>query len=161
MFLDCKIPIPNKNKEKTNPKKVIEDTLTVIGKSLENNNIEVIKSIECSRIIDLYSRELVQVLLNILKNAQEALISNCIENKKIFITLKEDKESVIISICDNAGGIKDEILSKIFDPYFSTKTEKNGTGLGLYMSKIIVDKHLNGSLVAENRDDGICFRIIL
>ena len=152
---------PNKSKEKINPQKVIEDTLAVIGKSLQNNNIKVIKSIECSKSIDLYSRELIQVLLNITKNAQEALISNNIEDKKISITLKEDNESIKISVCDNAGGIKDEILSKIFNPYFSTKKEKNGTGLGLYMSKIIVNKHLNGSIKVQNRDDGVCFSIIL
>ena len=152
---------PNKSKEKINPQKVIEDTLTIIEKSLQNDNIEVITSIECSRVVNLYSKELIQVLLNITKNAQEALISNNIENKKISITLREDDSSIKISVCDNAGGIKDEILSEIFNPYFSTKNEKNGTGLGLYMSKIIVDKHLNGLIEVQNKDDGVCFNIIL
>ena len=66
-----------------------------------------------------------------------------------------------VKICDNAGGIKDDILDKIFNLYFSTKSEKNGTGLGLYMSKIIVQKHLNGYIEVKNKDNGVCFSIVL
>ncbi|MCK5110610.1 MAG: PAS domain S-box protein [Arcobacteraceae bacterium] len=152
---------PDKEKEKTNPKKVVEDTLSVIGKSLENSNIEIIKHIECDCEIFIHSRELLQALLNIIKNAKEALVDNDIKNKKIFITIQKNKEDITIKVCDNAGGIKDEIIDKIFNPYFSTKDEKNGIGLGLYMSKIIIQKHLNGSLAVQNKDDGVCFSIKL
>ena len=103
-----------------------------------------------------------QVLINIINNAKEALVDN-IDNheKKIFIYIKENPKEIIISVCDNAGGIKEEIQDKVFNPYFTTKDKKNGTGIGLYMSKTIVDKHLQGSLHTYNQDGGACFDIRL
>jgi signal transduction histidine kinase len=74
---------------------------------------------------------------------------------KIFITTTDNT----IVVCDNGGGIDDAILDKIFDPYFSTKESKNGTGLGLYISKIIIEEHHNGKLLAKNLDNGACFTI--
>jgi signal transduction histidine kinase len=102
-----------------------------------------------------------QVLINLLKNAKEAMDKKNIDKKKIFITTESSEDSASISICDNAGGIKDEIIEKIFDPYFSTKSDKNGTGLGLYMSKTIVEKHLEGKIEVYNKDEGVCFVITL
>ena len=104
-----------------------------------------------------------QVVLNILKNAQdnfeekalEGNASHKIENPKITITIQDNS----LSICDNGGGIPEDIIDVIFDPYFSTKDEKNGTGLGLYMSKMIVEEHHNGKLSVENRDGGVCFTV--
>jgi len=76
-------------------------------------------------------------------------------------TIYEKEDMIVIEICDNAGGVPPEIQEKIFQPYFSTKDEKNGTGLGLYISEIIVQKHLKGILRVYNNDCGACFVIEL
>jgi len=105
---------------------------------------------------------LLQVFINILKNSKEALSENKIKDPIIQVTTKEDEDFVYISICDNAKGINPDIIAKIYDPYFTTKDEKIGTGLGLYMTKTIVEKHLNGTIKAYNRkDNGVCFEISL
>ncbi|MEA2049637.1 MAG: HAMP domain-containing sensor histidine kinase [Campylobacterota bacterium] len=140
---------------------IFKDTLNVVGKSLQNNNIEVIKEFKNHKKIKTYSRELMQVFINIIKNAKEALVENDIKDKKIYITIKDTKNLVEINISDNAGGIKPDIINKVFNPYFSTKSEKNGTGLGLYISKTIIEKHLNGTITVKNIKDRTCFKIKL
>ncbi len=102
-----------------------------------------------------------QVVLNILKNSEDNFMEKDIQNKQIDIKTFKEKNRLVISIKDNGGGIPKEILPNIFDPYFSTKEERNGTGLGLYMSKIIVEEHNSGKLEVENVNDGVEFRIIL
>ncbi len=153
---------PNKQREIVLVNDVLEETFTIIEKSLENHNIAVKRSYGSKTPISLFSRELLQVFINIIKNAKEALLSANIENPVISVVTSEDEEQVIISICDNGKGIDKAIIAKIYEPYFSTKDEKTGTGLGLYMSKIIVEKHLLGTLHAENiKECGVCFIISL
>ncbi|MGM0518631.1 MAG: PAS domain-containing protein [Campylobacterota bacterium] len=150
---------PNKSKEITTPKKVLDESLKIMDKALENNDIEVELTKNENHEISIYSRELLQVFLNILKNAKEALQNNKKDNRVIKIEItKKDKVSRTI-MKDNAGGIKNEILDKIFDPYFSTKNEKSGTGLGLYMCKTIIEKHFNGEIGVYNDKQGACFYI--
>jgi PAS domain S-box-containing protein len=152
---------PSKIKDDVLVSSVFDESLAVILKSLENNNIEVINEFETQTFLTLFSRELLQVFINILKNAKEALVENKELGRKIINRVYEDEVSVIVSICDNAGGITDEVLEKIFEPYFTTKESKNGTGLGLYMSKTIIEKHLKGSIVAVKMIEGLCFEIRL
>jgi len=102
-----------------------------------------------------------QVFLNILKNSQDNFKEKGTKNPQISIHTYDTKKNVKIEFCDNGGGIPKEIGEKIFDPYFSTKNEKNGTGLGLYMSKTIIEEHHQGKLHTENRDTGVCFIIEL
>jgi C4-dicarboxylate-specific signal transduction histidine kinase len=104
---------------------------------------------------------MIQVLINILVNAKEILVSNKIEQAEINITIDETKEVITISICDNAGGIPESIMDKIGQPYFTTKKELNGVGLGLYISRTILEKHLCGTLTWHNEDKGACFVITL
>jgi len=140
---------------------VFKDAFSVMGKSLQNNSISVDMDIKNGTEIITFSRELMQVFINILQNAKDALLEKKPKDKKISITIRDNKNGVSIKICDNAGGIKEDILEKIFDPYFSTKGEKNGTGLGLYISKTIIERHLYGTLTAENIENGVCFEIQL
>lgn len=102
-----------------------------------------------------------QVFVNIITNAKDALVSNNQENPFIEVKVYEDDDCVITDISDNGMGIDEKILFKIFDPYFTTKDEKTGTGLGLYMSKMIIEDHLHGKIEAYNIKDGVCFRVML
>lgn len=147
------------NKEATETKyiPIIESVLKIIEVSLVNKNIKIDTIFNSNNIFLTYSNEIKQVLLNLIKNAEDVLIENSISNPTI--TIRTDKNSLIVS--DNAGGIPDEIIENIFDPYFSTKSSKNGTGLGLYMSKTIIEEHCAGELRAYNNDVGAVFEIIL
>jgi signal transduction histidine kinase len=153
---------PNKEKRKTNIKNAIEDCISLTSGVFKKNGINI--DILCDNTSDLeltiYDREFKQVVINILNNAKDALVENKIEDKKILVDISKTYTKVIISIADNAGGIPAFALPKLFEPYFSTKS-KNGTGLGLYMSKIIIDDHLSGKLSAFNSDPGAVFKIEL
>lgn len=109
------------------------------------------------------SSMLLQVILNLLSNAKDALIQNEIKNKKVRITLEETSDTFTIKVKDNGGGVSDEIKEKIFDPYFTTKHQSKGTGLGLYMSSQIIINHFHGhfNLINVEDEDGVgaCFVI--
>ena len=152
---------PNKHSGDVYFQEILDSTFSVIGKSIQSNKIELLIDKDESLKIDTYERELVQVFINIINNAKDVLVENSVQEAKIFITIKQHGSSAHISICDNGGGIDEEIMDEIFNPYFSTKGEKNGTGLGLYMSKTIVNKHLKGIISSSNVNGGACFNIIL
>lgn len=109
----------------------------------------------------LHVNEVVQVFINILKNARDAMIEKEIKNRKIEVTLDSNNKYAIIEIADNAGGIPSEIVNRVFDPYFSTKKSKNGTGLGLYMSKKIIEQYCFGKISVKNQNNGVAFKIEL
>ena len=152
---------PVKDMEELLVEEVIERSLGVIEKSLVNHNVTVIKDYNSTKKTQTYSRELMQVFINIINNAKEAAIEKDLKDGQIIITTKDEGNCVVVKFQDNAGGIPKDVLAKIFDPYFSTKTEKSGTGLGLYMSHTIVNKHLSGTIEAYNIDKGACFEIKL
>lgn len=146
---------PNKESVLVTLEDVVSKSLSIIKSSLVSLHIEVIEEYNSKEKIKLYDNEMMQVILNILKNAQDNFLEKGIENAFIKISTTNRR----ISICDNGGGIPKEIIEKIFDPYFSTKDEKSVTGLGLYMSKTIVEKHHEGRLHVKNHDNGVCFFI--
>ncbi len=155
-------------KEKKELKKVIlqdriKTTLQIQNATLNHNHITLIDCIDYSTpiFIELAIGELSQVLINILNNAKDALIYNQIENPWIKISLESNETTVLIIIEDNAGGIRDDIILHIFEPYFTTKHQSLGTGLGLYMSYKIVVENLKGKLYAKNSEFGAKFFIEL
>ena len=152
---------PNKKSVKINIDEIIEKSLNIIGISLYQDDIDVRKELNCNREISIYDNEMMQVILNILKNSQDNFTQREIEDKKIIIRTRSTQQKVILEIEDNGGGIEDDILPSIFDPYFSTKYDKNGTGLGLHMSRIIITDHHNGKLYAQNTKDGVKFVVEL
>jgi len=152
---------PDKEKETIKVQKLYSDTLKIIGKSFENSYIELSFSKELDISINTYANELAQVFINILFNAKDALEENNVKNKKVFVSTLVEKNFITFEFCDNAGGIKEEFKDKVFEPYFSTKKEKNGTGIGLYMCKMIVEKHMLGKIWAENNKEGACFMVKL
>ena len=90
-------------------------------------------------------------MLNIFKNAKDVLTSFDIKNKRfIFINIYKEREKAIIEIFDNGGGVSENILEKVFEPYFTTKHKSQGTGIGLYMTEAIITKHLHGEIDVDN-----------
>lgn len=149
----------DKSQEPTNYTNIVNSILNIMKVSLANRNIEIIQELECNDSFMTYSNELKQVVINILKNAQDILSEKKIQNAYIKVKTYKKENKHIMEISDNGGGIKENILDKIFDPYFSTKLQKDGTGLGLYMSKIIIEEHCGGKLSCTNTQDGVCFKI--
>ena len=130
---------PNKTKTNFNILDALENTIKLMGSQFKNNNIELIKNINNAELYGYYN-ELLQVLINILKNAKDELIKLDTNKRRIiFIDTYTDKSNLIIKIRDNANGIPSDIIEKIFEPYFTTKENDEGTGIGLYMCKQIID----------------------
>ena len=138
----------------------VEEAIFIIKETLKSHNIKINFNNKQSIIINGYSNEILQVILNILNNAKDVLISKDKNHKKIDIEIASLSDKVNISICDNGGGISENIIEKIFDPYFTTKHSKQGTGIGLYMSKKIIEQN-GGSIEVLNKKDGACFMIKL
>ena len=142
---------PNKQKSKFYLKKTILTTLDLISAQFSAKEIQIIKNIEDVELFT-YENELIQALINILNNSRDELLKKE-EERLIFIDVcKESNQRVVIFIKDNAGGIKEEFLEKIFEPYFTTKHQSQGTGIGLYMTEEIITKHLNGTISAKNKE---------
>ena len=152
---------PNKKPDTSMLSKILNGALAIVGKSLENNNITLKYSLQSNVEITTYSNEVIQVLINIINNAKDIMKIKEIDDGIIKLNISHDEETAKFEICDNAGGIPEDILPRIFEPYFSTKEEKGGTGLGLYMSKMIVQKHLKGIISAHNSAEGACFSITI
>ncbi|MDH4944348.1 CHASE domain-containing protein [Sulfurimonas sp. C5] len=149
-----------KQKEKATVQEIIAGTMQIIGSSLESKNIDLIYETEDEVYVHTYVNEIKQVLLNILKNAEDALMEKKGKNLKIWISWELKDNVVKLYIEDNAGGIPNHIIKNIFEPYFSTKGDE-GTGLGLYMSKTIVEEHCQGKLSVKNTLTGARFTISL
>lgn len=150
---------PNKLPQKITLREISNDLLMLLGRSYNNFGINLQFDGDSDTPFVTYKNELMQVLLNILANSKDAFEERHISEASILFRTLESEEMITFLIEDNAGGIADDIIDKIFDPYFSTKSEKNGTGLGLYMSAIIVEKHLGGTIHVYSDNEGTIFTI--
>lgn len=152
---------PNKESIETQSSLIISKSLELIKHSFNNLEIEVeIKQLNDQKYVT-YEHEVQQVVLNLFKNAQDAFIERKIAEPKIIVTIDSNNGYAIINIDDNALGIDESIIGSIFLPYVSTKTEQNGTGLGLYMSKTIIEEHCKGRLEVQNIDKGARFTMAI
>lgn len=140
-------------------KPLIEDVVALLKPAFHQKSIEATLHLPENIEADLYPNELKQVILNLLNNARDALLGHSREDRRISIRLSEAAGQVCIEVSDNAGGVPQKIIDKIFEPYFTTKFESQGTGIGLYMSKIIVEKNLKGSITVRNERGGAVFAI--
>lgn len=138
----------DKPKKEFSIESLIDKSLELMGTKYCKEKINYVKHIDNLNLVSL-ENELLQVILNILSNARDALKFST-RNKLIIINAYRSENRVIISIKDSAGGINENIIDKIFEPYFTTKHKYKGTGIGLYMSKLLVEKHLDGSLEVQN-----------
>jgi PAS domain S-box-containing protein len=151
----------NSTRELIDLNEVVLSAFKMLEKTFLSQNIKI--EIENKNLtkINLPKNELIQVVLNILNNAKDAFIEKNIENALIKISFDEEKNLQKILIKDNAGGISENIISKIFNPYFSTKTKKNGSGLGLYICKNILEKDSLGDIEVSSNEHGTIFTITI
>lgn len=150
---------PDKEKVDFRVHEEVMRTLSLMEASLKGQEIAIQVIAQDDPVINGYPNEFSQVLLNILANARDALTERAVPNPKVVVTIGIERDRAIVTISDNAGGIADDIATRIFDPYFSTKGPHQGTGLGLFMSKTIVEKNMGGQLTVRNVADGAEFRI--
>jgi len=138
---------------------VVDNALSLVAESFRHLGITVTVSSPGDPFIYGHPNEFSQAVLNILFNARDAFLDRKIQLREIVIDIFQEGDSAVVTIADNAGGIPEAILDKIFDPYFTTRGPEQGTGIGLYMSKMIIEKNIPGKLSARNREGGAEFRI--
>ncbi|MEJ5168460.1 MAG: HAMP domain-containing sensor histidine kinase, partial [Arcobacteraceae bacterium] len=131
-------------------KKLVDNSIKLVESSYKHNYIDLEINIRDNISLKGFLSEAIQALINILNNAKDAIMSNNPSQKVVIIEVYLENDSIVISIQDSGGGIPDKIKEKIFEPYFTTKHQSQGTGIGLYMSNEIISKHLNGKITVEN-----------
>jgi len=140
---------------------LIDESILFMENILEEHNIKITSKIEPSTQIRTYKNELIQVMINLINNAKDALVENRETDRKIHICCYVENERMLLAVKDNAGGVPQEIIDQVFDPYFTTKEEGKGTGIGLYMSKMIIEENMKGKLEVANENHGAIFKISL
>jgi signal transduction histidine kinase len=150
---------PNKEKEDFYIADAVDKSLLIIENILHKENITISKNVDKKHIVYGFKEEYIQVLISIITNAIYALKDQ--EKKSININLVSSDKVWTLEIIDNAGGISDDLIDKIFEPYFTTKEQSVGTGLGLYIAKTIIESSMHGSLKVINTKEGAKFSIII
>jgi len=136
-----------------------DKALSLVEASFKESRINIEKDVRDDVVILGLLNEYAQVLLNILMNAKDAIVERMIEFPRVKVTIANEGGVSVVTIADNAGGIPEEIVDRIFDPYFTTKGPQQGTGVGLFMSKTIIENNMGGRLSVRNTAEGAEFRI--
>ena len=153
---------PSKEKIRFCIEEAIENTIGMVSAQLKNNSIDTVLEYGERHYFVGYENEFEQVVLNLLLNAKDAILeSDHMDNGHIVIAVVTAGGRLLVTVGDNGGGIAEDILQRIFEPYFTTKEQGKGTGIGLYMSKEIIERHMDGKIFAGNKDDGALFTIEL
>ncbi|HRF56695.1 MAG TPA: PAS domain-containing sensor histidine kinase [Campylobacterales bacterium] len=152
---------PNKQEEEFALESAVEQTLNLVLPQLNNNSITVNFQKEGKHLVCGYKNELEQAILIIISNAKDALLDNKIKNPQIEITINDANNKISLIVEDNGGGVPEAIIDRIFEPYFTTKEQGKGTGIGLYIAKEIVERQMGGKISVENTGCGARFTIIL
>ncbi len=152
---------PDKKKENFYAYDSCQKAISLINATLDNSGIFLNVDVKNDRQIYGYPTEYSQVILNLISNARDILVERKIENPKVDLIIDSENYHSIVTIKDNAGGIKEENFDLIFDPYYSTKDSSKGTGLGLYISKLIIETNMHGELSVYNDENGAVFKISL
>ena len=152
--------LPNKHKTIFSVTKAIHEALDIMSASLSFYHIHIdFEGDDCQ--IQGYETEFSQVILNLLSNAKDVLIDRSVHGPIIFMRMGCTKEGCWVTIEDNAGGIDEEVLPQIFEPYFTTKHKSQGTGIGLYMAKMIIENNMGGHITITNGDYGAQAKIVI
>ena len=148
---------PNKQKKAFMLCAAVKSALKLLAPRSKNIDIKLMHNKE----VKLYSfkEEYHQVIMIILNNTIDNFESKRTQDPKIDIVIAEDKHTTYLSICDNGGGIDEEKIDRIYDPYFTTKFADEGVGLGLYIAKMLIEDSMQGKLEAVNKNEGVCFEI--
>ncbi len=152
---------PNKEVERFSVSSAVNNAVELVSASYKNNAITLEQILDDELMLDGYPNEFSQVLLNILSNAKDALQITSPDKAAVRIKSYNIDKSVIVEVEDNAGGIDEKIIQKIFEPYFTTKQRDVGTGIGLYMSKMIIENNMNGKIKVMNTVEGARFSITI
>ncbi|HEX9024734.1 MAG TPA: ATP-binding protein, partial [Geobacteraceae bacterium] len=150
---------PDREKRWFNVCEVMARTVALLEESFREHRITIDMDAGEAPEIKGYQNEYAQVLLNILMNARDALLERGIDGPRVELRAWREKGRSVVTVCDNAGGIGEEIMDRIFDPYFSTKENGLGAGIGLFISKTIIEKKMGGRLTVQNNGSGAEFRI--
>jgi signal transduction histidine kinase len=150
---------PDKEKVSFSVNGAVSKAVSFLEDSFRNRQINVKVVTGEDPVVNGYPNEYSQVLLNILLNARDAFAERKVDDAKVTIAIRSENGMAVVTITDNAGGIPAEIMDKIFDPYFTTKGPDQGTGVGLFMSKGIIEKNMGGRLTVRNTGKGAEFRI--
>lgn len=152
---------PDKQQEEVLCSKMVENAVQLVDHAIKGASLSFELKVIQDSLITTYANEIMQVLITLIKNSLDAFESNKIQGRYLIITISQSDSNALILIEDNAGGIDSDIIENIFLPYFTTKGEESGTGLGLYMAKMVVEEHCNGKLSVDSMQEKTTFTIAL